>query len=497
MPSLVRRLALPLSLSVAVATLVSMPAIGAPTWVAAIQVQNDGLTHPGDPVVAVDAEGAATMVWLARTDPDDPADTGIVRASVHPVGGTWSPPEDISTFGALEGDLDLAVDAAGNAVAVWTQDVGALDQVKYRTRTSAGAWSPTDTLSDTTTSSSQPSVGVDAAGNAVAVWVSDAVDSQSAIAARTKDVAGAWSPIFPLSDPETGAGDPEVAVTPNGRAAAVWAHYDTELGYRVIETASRDSVTDEAFDVEVITTTSDAQHPSVAVNASGAGVAAWDQTAPDADHTAVHAATRNATGDWSAAELVSDVPNPLADQEEAGSTRVVVDSMDTATVVWRRSSRLLDSDPRTRTIETASGVAGDWTAPDSLGSSSDGSGLALAIDAASNLTAVWPSEGGLGSVAAATRAAGGAWGGPAPVGTPADGPTVSRPLRARPATSSSATVPSLQLRHRHPVCPRVGRRGPARAVAVHPGDRDSRAADVVRRDGAGRLVGHVDRLVLR
>ena len=223
------------------------------------------------------------------------------------------------------------------------------------------------------TSSSQPSVGVDAAGNAVAVWVSDAVDSQSAIAARTKDVAGAWSPIFPLSDPETGADDPEVAVTPNGRAAVVWAHYDTELGYRVIETASREFRDRRGLRRErSSTTTSDAQAPI------GGGQrlrcrcrrVGRKSGRPMRTTRAVHAATRNATGDWSAAELVSDVPPTRS------RTRRKRDPRASSWTAWapRRwsgvvASRLLDSDPRTRTIETASGVAGDWTAPDSLGSS--------------------------------------------------------------------------------------------------------------------------------
>ena len=79
--------------------------------------------------------------------------------------------------------------------------------------------------------------------------------------------------------------------------------------------------------------------------------------------------------------------------------------------MWRRSFRVVDTDPRTRTVDAVSAVAGQgWSAPTTLGDTSSDSGLALVQDAAGNVTAVWPSEGALSSVAEATRPAGAAWG---------------------------------------------------------------------------------------
>ena len=72
---------------------------------------------------------------------------------------------------------DIAVDAAGNAVAVWTtrsEPTTADGRVRTATFTAAtGSWSPAVTLSNPLDHSSNLRVGSNAAGDAVAVWRAD------------------------------------------------------------------------------------------------------------------------------------------------------------------------------------------------------------------------------------------------------------------------------------------------------------------------------------
>ena len=48
-----------------------------------------------------------------------------IKASTHPIGGTWSAPVDIATPGDIANDVDLATSStSGLSVAVWSQSVG-------------------------------------------------------------------------------------------------------------------------------------------------------------------------------------------------------------------------------------------------------------------------------------------------------------------------------------------------------------------------------------
>src|SRR5438309_8882326 len=73
------------------------------------------------PQVALDPAGNAIAVW-SRTGTTSPH-PHVVQAAVRPVGGGWQPAQDLSVPGPDAGqDADspqIALDAAGNAIAVW------------------------------------------------------------------------------------------------------------------------------------------------------------------------------------------------------------------------------------------------------------------------------------------------------------------------------------------------------------------------------------------
>ena len=81
------------------------------------------LSAPGrdatEPQVAVDGSGAAVAVW-ARFDGSDT----IIQASARPAGGAWGPAVDLSQSGRDSKAPQVAVDASGDAVAVWARKSG-------------------------------------------------------------------------------------------------------------------------------------------------------------------------------------------------------------------------------------------------------------------------------------------------------------------------------------------------------------------------------------
>ena len=113
----------------------AVPAVAAPTWTSPI-VTLDESNESQDVEVAVDAAGNATAVWVLD------GDTAVsIKASTHPVGGTWAAPVDIATPGDSFDDVDLATSAdSGVTVAVWSQTVGGHNVVHAATRSPGGAW---------------------------------------------------------------------------------------------------------------------------------------------------------------------------------------------------------------------------------------------------------------------------------------------------------------------------------------------------------------------
>ena len=98
---------------------------------------------------------------------------------------------------------DLDLEPNGDAVAVWTRYDGT-DEVIYSARytTATGLWSPATPLLRAASSPSNAHVAVDAAGNAVAVW-----NRQGTIeTARYSTVSSTWSPAASLSLPDGALG---------------------------------------------------------------------------------------------------------------------------------------------------------------------------------------------------------------------------------------------------------------------------------------------------
>lgn len=142
--------------------------------------------------IAFGANGHAAVLWL-----ESGATTAhrIRVARFDPVANAWSPAETLGegTFGMLS----VAVDAAGNTFAAWKKFAapGQREEVHVR-RHAGGAWSATQVLNNVVTGIVGASLAADAAGNALAVWsqAGAAGATTSGIVARRFDaVANAWS----------------------------------------------------------------------------------------------------------------------------------------------------------------------------------------------------------------------------------------------------------------------------------------------------------------
>ena len=112
------------------------------------------------PQIALDSAGNAHAVWLGGGAP------ALVHASTRPRGSTtWSAPVAIAPPDRETSRPQLALDAAGNAVAAWTDADG---MTRVAIRPVGGSWQPAAEVSSVPTAGVR--VGMGEVGAALAVW---------------------------------------------------------------------------------------------------------------------------------------------------------------------------------------------------------------------------------------------------------------------------------------------------------------------------------------
>jgi hypothetical protein len=132
---------------------------------------------------------------------------------------------NISDAGQDGFEPQVAIDGSGNVIAVWTRSDGTNLRIQSANRTPSGPWSAAQTLSDPGQSASSPQVAVDASGNAVAVWTRN--DGTSGrIQAAYRPAGGSFGTPATISDPNGDASSPDVSMDNSGRAVIAWARND-------------------------------------------------------------------------------------------------------------------------------------------------------------------------------------------------------------------------------------------------------------------------------
>lgn len=234
-----RFLVTPLSLALGLAGLgIAAPAEARqPGWGAVVNVSESAPFTYG-PEVALDAEGNAVAVW-----PRGERRLRLMAARRTPA-GAWSAPGVVpGTRGAVE--AELAFDGDGDLVLAWS----AGRRVKAVRRPSGGSWGSPVTVHRTSagvrgTRPAQLDLAVNARGRAVLAWETmdddlDATYARSRVQAAVGTPAGRWSRARTLSSARREAFDAEVAVSGRGRVTVVWD--ETRRGLGQIMTASRAS----------------------------------------------------------------------------------------------------------------------------------------------------------------------------------------------------------------------------------------------------------------
>jgi hypothetical protein len=297
-----------------------------------------------DPHVAIDATGDAVAVWVDGSS--------RIQAALRPGGGSFAAPQTVSAAGQTAGEPRVAIDSAGDALAVWQRGVYdyhsgfCQSHIEAAWRPAGGSFGPPQTISGGVASAVHPEVAVNAEGTAVAVWESSDVPScyGDYVQAASSAAGGSFGAAQRLSPSGQFANEAQVAVDPLGDAIAVWSRFD-------------------------------------------------------GTHTRLDAAIEPAGGSFGPAQTISAVG------EDVAGPRVATDGQGDATVVWWSIDQAIKSAVRP--------AGGGFGPPEAIPGGSSGSDVnlpQLAVNAAGDAVALW-SQGVFGStVQAAVRPAGGSFG---------------------------------------------------------------------------------------
>jgi hypothetical protein len=187
-----------------------------------------------EPQVAMDADGAALVVWRGR----GPGTDYRIQTRVRTAAGLWRPAQTIAESEQVIELPKLAMNANGDALMVWRRVWNGMVTLQARARSAAGVLGSIETISAESRFDPLPRVAIDASGDAVIVWQRHR-PSREVIQARRHSAAGVFGPIETLSNPEQDAGAPDVVMNADGRALAVW-HRRGDTNWRIQAAADDD-----------------------------------------------------------------------------------------------------------------------------------------------------------------------------------------------------------------------------------------------------------------
>jgi hypothetical protein len=342
---------------------------GASAWQSPVELGRPGI---GDrPRVAINDAGDTVVAWVHDIGRDRVLQATFRSRSA----GAWPEPNDVSEPSLGVQDFWIALDAAGDAVAAWTERTDAGVAVRVAKRVAAsGGWGAAKTLSRPgNIVSGGPSLALTKGGILVVVWIEDGVVREvwddvrfdffpvqnlsggSGDAYGTPDVAfdestqdivavwasrtasgeccevqtafysnprGDWERQGPIGDLQDPGARPQVGIDGNGNALAVW------VSPRGVEAAARTQATDAWSSPTLVSArSSTVADPNVALDAGGNAVAAW----MSGDDGVVQTAIRpGGSGEWQRPGTVSG--------PGASDSRVALDATGTAVATWNRNS---------------------------------------------------------------------------------------------------------------------------------------------------------------
>ena len=240
---------------------------------------------------------------------------------------TWLPAGSVAPAVASgeAGAVDL--DAAGNAVAVWTQATGGEPQVVASSRPAGGSWGAPVPLSLPGAAAVHPQVVLGGDGRATAVWFRATGPETYGLQSSTRSVGGAWTSPVDLPGDTSAAAEAALVVRPGASVVVAWPR--TVGGLWSLSASMRTATGSWSTPVDLSSGSPVMPgRPRLAVDGSIVTTAVWSVS--DGARWTVRAASAPLSGTWSAPVTVSPTDQDAVDPDLA------VAGNGTTMAVWAR-----------------------------------------------------------------------------------------------------------------------------------------------------------------
>ena len=288
------------------------------------------------PQVAIDASGNAIAVWYQY----DGAHFSIYSNRFDAVSGNWQ-----SNATLLEnndsGDAflpQIVMDTNGNAIAIWEQFDGSHHNIyTNHFNVITGNWQGTTLIDSASGSAYSPQIAIDSTGNAIAVWRQFDGTDHSIYSNHFDTTSGNWQGVTSIEGAAGDAYSPQIAIDPDGNAIAVWRQFDGtyfNIMANYFDAASNTWQTDAVL---LEHNSGDTDHPQITLDTNGNAIAIWQQS--DGTYVNIWANRYDAiTGNWQTDATLIEEEN----KGDASLPMIDVDATGNAITVWKQSDGVYD-----------------------------------------------------------------------------------------------------------------------------------------------------------
>jgi hypothetical protein len=285
-----------------------------------------------NPRLAADAAGNGFAVWQEGAG----GDTARIWTNRYVVDQGWGAAELLQNGEVTVAQAPaIAADPAGNAIAIWLQrDMDTENVVVWSNRYVPGAgWGAAEPIDQMPAPlGTGTAVGMDADGNAIAIWMRPAFPGDVIWANRYTPGSGWGTAELIKADTNTNASGARLNVGPTGDAFVVWVqNEDTRQDVWSTRFSGSSWGTPERIDRY---DAGDTVGPDVAVDGVGIAHAVWSQSDPDFRN--IWASQYTPGTGWGTPGLIEPPNEDPAEDDDATGPRVAVNTAGNAFVVWRQ-----------------------------------------------------------------------------------------------------------------------------------------------------------------
>jgi hypothetical protein len=357
-------------------------------WKTPVLIETDNAGWAFMPQVTMNASGNAVAVWRQS----DGTRNNIWANRYTAATGLWGTAELIETDIGDTSYPQVAMDASGNAVAVWPQNDGTRNNIwTNRYSAATGLWGTAELIeTDNTGSASNPQVAMDVSGNAVVVWNQRDASRENIWSNRYTATTGLWGTAALIEADSTGdASEPQIAMDASGNAVVVWYNFINARNMNDIW-SNRYNATTGLWGTAMLIETDDsgnAYNFQVAMDASGNAVAVWSQKS-GAWYNVYSNRYTAATGLWGTATLIE-----TENSGDALGAQVAMDASGNAVAVWYQR----DGTRENIWSNNYTAATGLWGTAVLIEDNNTGAAYypQIAMDASGNAVAVWRQSDGI------------------------------------------------------------------------------------------------------